>query len=210
MPHPDWNESYVAGDPPWDTGEPENHLVEFIRSGAVGPGRTLDVGCGTGTDALWLAEQGFKVLGIDVSSLAIEKARSKAAGKNPDCRFEQLDFLNDKVGGGPFDFIFDRGCFHVFDTADERARFAERIALLLAPDGRWLSLIGSTEGPERDWGPPRRSARDVIGAIEPALEILDLRSVELRANLPSPVAAWLCLSRDTRRRTEDRSQRSAL
>ena len=49
------------------------------------------------------------------------------------------------------------------------ARFAKRVALLLARDGRWLSLIGSTEGPERDWGPPRRSARDVIDAIERAI-----------------------------------------
>jgi SAM-dependent methyltransferase len=194
MPHPDWNESYVAGDTPWDTGEPDNHLVEFIRSGAVAPGWALDVGCGTGTNALWLAGQGFKVLGIDVSPLAIEKARTKAAGKDLDCRFEQLDVLSDTVRGGPFDFVFDRGCFHVFDKAEERARFADRVALLLARDGRWLSLIGSTEGPERDWGPPRRSARDVISAIEPALEILDLRSVELRANLPGPAAAWLCLS----------------
>ena len=195
MPHPDWNESYAAGDIPWDSGEPDNHLVEFIRSGAVAPGRALDVGCGTGTNALWLAGQGFKVLGIDVSSLAIEKAYTKAAGKHLDCRFEQLDVLSDTVRGGPFDFVFDRGCFHVFDKAEERARFAKRVALLLARDGRWLSLIGSTEGPERDWGPPRRSARDVIDAIEPALEILDLRSVELPANLPDPAAGWLCLSR---------------
>ena len=196
MTHPDWNESYVAGDAPWDTGEPDNHLVEFIGSGAVAPGRALDVGCGTGTNALWLAGQGFKVLGIDVSRLAIEKACAKAAGKDLDCRFEQLDFLNDTVRGGPFDFVFDRGCFHVFDKAEERARFAERVALLLARGGRWLSLIGSTEGPDRDWGPPRRSARDIIGAIEPALEILDLRSVEFRVNrLPGPAAAWLCLSR---------------
>ena len=78
MPHPDWNESYAAGDIPWDSGEPDNHLVEFIRSGAVAPGRALDVGCGTGTNALWLAGQGFKVLGIDVSSLAIEKACTKS------------------------------------------------------------------------------------------------------------------------------------
>ncbi len=147
MPHPDWNESYAAGDPPWDTGEPDNHLVEFILSGAVAAGRALDVGCGTGTNAVWLAEQGFRVLGIDVSSLAIEKARGKAGGRNLDCRFERLDFLSEPVQGGPFDFVFDRGCFHVFDQAEERARFAERVASLLAGDGRWLSLIGSTRGP---------------------------------------------------------------
>jgi SAM-dependent methyltransferase len=195
MPHPDWNERYQDADTPWDTGEPDVHLVEFVHSGAVRPGRALDVGCGTGTNAIWLAGQGFSVLGVDLAPLAIEQARAKAAGAKLECRFESLDFLNDRVPGGPFDLVFDRGCFHVFDEAAERERFAEHVASELAPGGRWLSLVGSTEGPARDWGPPRRTLRDVAEAIEPALEILELRSVEFRANLPGPAAAWLCFSR---------------
>ncbi|HET7307268.1 MAG TPA: hypothetical protein VFK24_05585 [Gammaproteobacteria bacterium] len=52
MPHPDWNESYATDEaPPWDTGEPNEYLVEFVRSRAIKPGRALDVGCGTGTPA---------------------------------------------------------------------------------------------------------------------------------------------------------------
>lgn len=195
MPHPDWNERYETANTPWDTGEPDSHLVEFINSGAMGPGRALEVGCGTGTNAIWLAGQGFSVLGVDFAPLAIEKARAKAVDAQLDCRFESLDFLNERISGGPFDLVFDRGCFHVFDEAGDRERFAEHVASELAPGGRWLSLIGSTEGPERDWGPPRRSLRDVVGAVEPALEILELRSVEFRADLPGPAAAWLCLSR---------------
>jgi len=195
MPHPDWNESYVTGDTPWDTGEPDEHLVEFVRSGATPAGRVLDIGCGTGTNVFWLARQGFAVLGIDIASTAIEKARAEADGKGLDCRFEKLDFLNDPVGDGPFDLVFDRGCFHVFDDAGDRERFAEHVAALLKPGGRWLSLIGSTEGPDRDSGPPRRSARDVMNAIEPVLEIREFRSIHFHADLPKPPAAWLCVSR---------------
>lgn len=195
MPHPDWNETYRTGELPWDTGEPDAHLVEFVHSGAIAKGRALDVGCGTGTNAIWLAGEGFVAFGVDLASLAIERARTKAADAGVDCHFEQMDFLNDRVEGGPFDFVVDRGCFHVFDEAAERERFAEHVAAVLAPGGRWLSLIGSTEGPEREWGPPRRSLRDVVGAIEPTLEILDLRSTVLHADRPDPFAAWLCLSR---------------
>lgn len=195
MPHRDWNESYVSGDTPWDTGEPDEHLVEFVRAGAVSTGRALDIGCGTGTNALWLARQGFSVFGIDLASTAVEKARAKADGTGLDCRFEVLDFLNDRVTNGPFGFVFDRGCFHVFDEAGDRERFAEHVAALLAPGGRWLSLIGSTEGPERDWGPPRRTAREVTDSIEPVLEILELRTIRFHADLPEPAAAWLCVSR---------------
>ncbi len=194
MAQANWNERYETEETPWDTGEPDTHLVEFIDSGAIRQGRALDVGCGTGTNAIWLAQKGFSVFGVDLAPLAIEKAQAKVADAGLDCRFKQLDFLNDKFAEGPFDFVFDRGCFHVFDDAGDRERFAERVASLLAPDGRWLSLMGSTEGPERDWGPPRRSAREVVDAVEPALEILELRRVEFHANLPGPAAAWLCLS----------------
>ena len=203
--HPDWNESYAAGDPPWDTGEPDEHLMQFVGAGLIAPGRALDIGCGTGTNAVWLSTQGFTVLGVDVASIAIDRARARAAGRKAACRFETRDFLHEEVDGAPFDFVFDLGCFHVFDEAADRARFAARVAALLAPDGRWLSLAGSTEGPDRDWGPPRRSALDVAGAIDPALEILELRAVEFRIpQLPASVAAWWCVSR---RRAGQRSPR---
>ncbi len=195
MPHPDWNERYTTGETPWDTGEPDEHLVEFLRSGAVVAGRALDIGWGKGTNGLWLEHDGLEVLGMDVAAAALEEARTKAIEGEPNCRFERLDFLSDDVPGGPFDLVFDRGCFHVFDAPADRARFARRVASLLGPEGHWLSLIGSTEGPERDSGPPRRSARDVMNAIEPSLEILDFHAIRIHADLPEPPAAWFCLSR---------------
>lgn len=207
MPTPDWDQRYQSGDTPWDSGQANEHLVEFLRAAALKPGRALDVGCGTGTHAVWLARQGFSVLGIDISSVALEKARAKAAEAGLDCRFQRSDFLHDRVDAGPFDFIFDLGCFHVFDEADDRARFADHVASLLDDGGCWLSLIGSTEGPSRDRGPPRRSARDVVGAIEPALEIVELRSIEFVANAPQPAAAWLCLSRPRRVPAQASTQR---
>jgi hypothetical protein len=96
--------------------------------------------------------------------------------------------------GGPFEFVFDRGCFHVFDDDSDRARFAQKVAAHLVEDGWWLSLIGSTEGAPRDEGPPRRSARDVMNAIEPSLEIVQLRSTEFTV-CDEGLKSWLCLSR---------------
>ena len=175
---------------PWDSGTPDEHLVDTVRVGLVKPGRALEVGCGTGTNSLWLAQQGFDVIGVDLARLAVEQARAKA----PMCRFEVLDFLAADPPGGPFDFVFDRGCWHVFDEAADRERFAARVAERLAPGGKWLSLIGSTEGAPRDVGPPRRSARDVINAVEPVLEILGLRTMLFDLDQPEPPKAWMCLS----------------
>jgi SAM-dependent methyltransferase len=191
MPHPSWNESYASGQLPWDTGQPEPLLVEFVTLGAVTPGPTLEIGAGTGTNAIWMAERGFDVLGVDISPLAVERAHAKMEGRALRCRFAAWDFLAAPPPEGPFQFVFDRGCFHVFDEAGERQRFAAQVAAALAPGGLWLSLIGSTEGPARDVGPPRRSAREVTLAIEPALEIVELRSAEFRGN---NAKAWFCLS----------------
>ena len=192
MPHPSWNESYATGQLPWDTGQPEPLLVEFVTSGEVTPGPTLEIGAGTGTNAIWMAERDFDVLGIDVSPLAVERAHAKMNGRALRCRFAARDFLASPPPDGAFQFVFDRGCFHVFDEPGERQRFATNVAAALAPAGLWLSLIGSTEGPEREFGPPRRSAREITLAVEPALEIVELRSAEFHGH---SAKAWFCLSR---------------
>jgi len=173
MAHPSWNDSYLSGEPlPWDAGTPDPMLIAMIESHAIEPGRTLEVGCGTGTNAIYLAEHGFDVVGVDVAAVAIANARAKAHAR---CRFETVDFLNEAPPGAPCQFVVDRGCFHTFDGDHERARFAQNVADVLVIGGIWLSLIGSTEGAPRDVGPPRRSAREVMNAIEPALEIVEFR-----------------------------------
>ena len=192
MPHPSWNDRYASEEPlPWDTGTPDPMLVEIVESHAVAPGRALEVGCGTGTNAIYLAQHGFEVVGVDISPLAVDKARDKAHGQ---CRFETLDFLSDAPPGGPFQFVFDRGCFHTLDEDHDRAQFAQSVAARLVDGGKWLSLIGSTEGAPREVGPPRRSAREVLNAIEPFLEILQLRSAEFGV-YGEQLRAWLCLTR---------------
>jgi SAM-dependent methyltransferase len=198
MPHPSWNDSYASGQLPWDSGQPDPILVEFLNSGAVPTGAALEIGAGTGTNAICMAERGFDVLAIDIAPLAVERAKARMngqallSGEPLRCRFATWDFLAAPPPDGPFRFVFDRGCFHVFDEPGERERFAANVAAALAPGGIWLSLIGSAEGPPLEVGPPRRSAREVILAIEPALEIVELRSAEFRAH---GTPAWFCLSR---------------
>jgi SAM-dependent methyltransferase len=134
------------------------------------------------------------VHGVDISERAIEMAKSKARSAEGSIELAALDFMHDELPAGPFDFVFDRGVMHVFDDAADRARFAERVAELLGPGGRWLCIAGSTEGPPRKHGPPRRSARDLLAAVEPVLELVWLRSSALHPGEPSEVMAWAMLS----------------
>ena len=161
--HPDWEQRYVDDDLPWDTGEPDVHLPEVIEEYEIGSGKALVVGCGTGTNAVWLAEQGFDVTGVDLSETAIGRAEARAGEAGVDCRLVATDFLADSVPDGPFDFAYDRGVFHVFDQADDRARFAARVAERLAGDGMWHSRIGSTDGPARHGATPTQCPRYRLG-----------------------------------------------
>lgn len=191
----DWDQRYLEGRTPWDRGEPDRHLARVLIEFEIEPGRSLDIGCGTGTNSLWLATQGFRVTGLDISQVAIERADGKAREAGVEANFLAADFLRDSLPEGPFDFVCDRGCFHSFQDPGDRSRFADRVADLLRPDGIWHSLIGSTDGPPRDAGPPRRSARDVTQAVEPHFEILDLRSTHFGSGPHGEARAWILVAR---------------
>jgi SAM-dependent methyltransferase len=195
-----FREAYRAGSTPWDIGKPDFNLIQTVTATPIAPCKALEIGCGTGDNAIWLAQQEFDVIGIDISEIAIEKAGEKAAKANVPCTFAVLNILIDHVAGAPFGFIFDRGCFHTLDSARERKTFAEQVSHHLADNGLWLSLIGNADERRLSEGPPKRTARDIAGAVEPYFEILSLVSSHFEAHLPAPPRAWVCLMR--RRATE--------
>jgi len=190
-----WDERYVEGDLPWDTGEPDGELIEVIARHEVSPCRALEIGCGTGTNSIWLAQRGFDVMGVDLSPTAIVTAEQKKAAARVSCSFAVHDFLNEDLPGNPRAFAYDRGCFHIFDDAEHRAHFASRLAELLVLDGIWHSLIGSSDGPPRDAGPPRRSAAEIIAAVEPHFEILELTATTFDRDRHSEARAWVLVAR---------------
>jgi SAM-dependent methyltransferase len=119
---------YRVNRPDWDTGRTPPEVVTLIE-GRRSRGRALDLGCGTGTNALYLAQHGYDVVGVDFSAKAIEQARAKARQAEVKVDFQigdvtRLDFLRD-----PFDVVIDVGCFH--GLGDEgKSRYAQHIARL--------------------------------------------------------------------------------
>lgn len=190
-----WRDRYAAGRPPWDTGRPEFYLMETVERVPIRPGRTLEVGCGTGTNAVWLACRGFEVTGVDIAAAAVAQAREKAAAAKVNCKFVAGDFFELDLGAASFGFAFDRGCLHSCETDEEQRRFAEKVAALLEPGAPWLTLVGSADGPPRQPGPPRRTATELVSTVEPYFELVSLRAGRFDSNQLDPPKAWVCLLR---------------
>jgi len=100
-----WNDNYAQGFAPWDTGVVEPMLVEIIESGAVPAGRALDVGCGEGADAIWLARCGWTVTAIDISDVAVGRAREAAEGAGVTIEWVCGDALKTVFPAATFDLV---------------------------------------------------------------------------------------------------------
>ena len=192
---PNWDERYAEGDLPWDTGRHDRNLERIVQQRPIAPCRTLELGCGTGSNAVWLARQGFDVFGIDLSPLAVERAceRSRQAGVTAD--FLASDVFQADVAVDAYSFAFDRGCFHSFPDSAQRDQFVAWVHQRLADGGLWFSLIGSKDSPPREMGPPMLSAREVLMHVEPYFEVLSLTATHFDSEQSLPPAAWACLMR---------------
>ncbi|UVS78677.1 bifunctional 2-polyprenyl-6-hydroxyphenol methylase/3-demethylubiquinol 3-O-methyltransferase UbiG [Actinokineospora sp. UTMC 2448] len=149
-----YNLAYKVGYTPWDAEPVMPELVELIEGpDRLTPGRAIDLGCGTGTKSLYLAQHGWTVTGVDIAAEAVKKARRKAAEQGADVDFVQCDLLDIPAGAlpGGYDFLLDFGCAH--SLRDEaKARYAAAVAGLAAP-GATLVLYAFTKGPlsVRQW-----------------------------------------------------------
>ncbi len=104
---------------PWELGRPRKSLVKLIEKKLISPGKALDLCCGAGTHALYLAKKGFQVTAIDISSKAVEYAKEKAQRVQTKINFNVQSFLDlDNFRNEEFDFILDIGCFHHVKVKD--------------------------------------------------------------------------------------------
>ena len=103
---------------PWDIGAREE-LMSLVESGHIRPCRSIDLGCGTGENAIYLAQQGFDVTGVDYAEAAIEKARVRAKDSGVQVNFIVDDLTNLHHVSGTFDLLLDYG---VLDDLRPRQR----------------------------------------------------------------------------------------
>lgn len=133
---------------PWNKEAPPQLLVELVETCKVEPCRAIDLGCGAGNYAIYLAQKGFDVTGVDISQAAIEIARKSAGSKGLKCNFfvadvvEELSKLN-----RTWDFACDWGLLHHI-LPEKRHKYVEGVYRILNPKGKYLSVCFS----EKDAG----------------------------------------------------------
>ncbi len=156
-----WESAYTSGEyKHWEFSYPSPELIALAAANVPKRNaRVLDVGSGGGTDAVFMAQRGFRVTGIDISAVAL-----KIAGKRAKKARVKVDWLRGSVFELPIaaesvDFLIDRGLFHLIEDVD-RPRYASELFRVLKNDGQALIRGASGESPHDQFNPVTEEAID--------------------------------------------------
>jgi SAM-dependent methyltransferase len=184
-----WVKTYARTpyrDLPWFSPRPYDWLQRGVREHWLRPGaKVLDIGCGAGTNAIFLARSGFRASGLDLAPAAIEAGvrRARRAGLKVD--FRVGDALRMPFSKGSFGGLTDVGCFHTLPIG-LRDAYAAELSRVLRPGGTYLLSWVAREYTE-SMGPPHRpSVEEVASTFESRFLIRRIESLRRgRANLPA-------------------------
>jgi SAM-dependent methyltransferase len=198
--HPNWDDSYKKGKDalPWDTGAAAPELVSYLAARET-PKQVLEIGCGTGSNAIWMAERGAVVLATDISPTAVDIAKKKAERYSSlKLEFRVADIIDSSPAeNDSVDFVFDRGVYHVMPGNDARKIFIERVAAALKDGGFWMCIAGSLdeERPEGVGGPPQLKASQLVDLAEKHFEVFHLRRILSSGPYGNEIVMWEVLYR---------------
>jgi 2-polyprenyl-3-methyl-5-hydroxy-6-metoxy-1,4-benzoquinol methylase len=185
----DFFEEAYHGTPPWDIGRAQREFVRLEESGQIS-GDVLDVGCGTGENALFLAARGHDVWGVDSSPAAIATARRKAEERSLTATFLVKDTLSLDEIGRTFDSVIDSGLFHTLSDPD-RLRFVRNLSDVLKPGGTYFMLAFSELEPA-GYGPRRITKKEILATFSEGWRINEIRAAVFESRTrPEGSRAWL-------------------
>ena len=188
---------------PWNNETPPEVLVNIVTSGKVRPCKAIDLGCGAGNYAIYLAGQGFEMTGVDGSPTAIKIATEHAQKRGARCRFIVADVLGDlHEVDEKFEFAYDWELLHHIFPED-RGAYVKNVHKILKPGAPYLSVCFSEKDPQ--FGGSGKFRKTVIGTtlyfsseseirdlFSPYFLIRELKTIEIEARFGSHLAiyAW--------------------
>ena|SRR5437762_11077469 len=185
-----WDETYRQGRPPWDIGRPQSAFIRLADAGELTE-PVLDCGCGTGEQALMVAERGIDVVGVDFAPVAIAAARRKAEERRLQVDFQVADALDLGSLGRRFRTVIDSGVFHTFSDS-ERPKYAASLSAVTLPGGV-LHLLCFSELTPGDYGPRRVTQAEIRAAFAGGwvVERIDPERFDVQPDFPVRPDAWL-------------------
>lgn len=197
VPSNDWDQAYRQANPaPWDIGRPQRAFAALVDQGRLNGPVVLDAGCGTGENALLLAERGLTVTGVDLSEAAVAIAKQKASARGLTVAFDVGDILTMSLPREGFHAVVDSGLFHVFDD-DDRHRYVAVLSDVVSPGGT-LCLMCFSDRQAGDWGPRRVKQEEIEDAFSHGWTIETLEPAQFEINPTfdlTTVQAWLAMIR---------------
>jgi len=190
-PPRDFEATYREGTPPWDIGRPQPAVQKLLDDGLVA-GSVLDLGCGTGENALLIAARGHAVMGLDGAPSAVEQARAKAAARGlgpPQVQFHVWDALQLGRLRKSFDTVLDCGLMHVFDRPTRR-QYIQAVAEVTASGADFFVLAFSDEEPAGR-GPHRLTESEIRDAARSIFAVMEIEPARLERVDGPPAQAWL-------------------
>ena len=189
-------DSAYEGQPPWDIAGPQPAFVGLEEAGQI-TGSVLDLGCGTGENALYLASRGHEVWGLDFVPVAVERATAKAKERGLSVHFQVGDALKLDQLGRTFDGVIDCGLFHTFSD-EERPIYVSGLAAVVRPGGRVHILCFSEHEPPGQ-GPRRVTQDEIRDAFGDGWQVVAIREARFQTTdhpealtfSPGGPKAWL-------------------
>ena len=191
---------------PWNSETPPDALVELVQDGKVRPCRTIDLGCGAGNYAIYLAGLGFDVTGVDNSSTAIKIAGENAKKRGVRCRFIVADLLGDlHEVTDTFDFAYDwEFLHHIFP--EDRETYIKNVHKILNPEATYFSVCFSEK--DSQFGGRGKYRKTRIGTtlyfsseselrelISPYFTIRELKTIEVSGKYGPHFAVYVLAER---------------
>ncbi len=181
-----WQERYRETPPdqmPWHREQPAETLVEAVRRGLLPRGLTVDLGCGTGTDLIYLTGQGYRAIGVDIAIEPLRFARQRFQQYGLNIPLIQADARYLPFRDASIDLICDSGCFHSF-APEIRDQYARSVARVLKPKGILFIRAFHHNQPEPPQGGPYRlKLEEFFGVFSPSFRFLTVGEVYY-ADLP--------------------------
>ncbi len=199
----DWDDFYRQGTPAWDTGLLEPDFQNLIDSKKILKPRcsVLEIGCGSGIEAIYMAQKRFEVTAIDCSAMAIDRARTRSREKNVWLRIVHDDiFKFSNQNHATYDFVYDIGFYH-FIRRSFLKHYIDLLWRITKPGSFYYTLAGSDEDEfdaeqVKQFFLPTVSEDDIVGELGTLFEVVDVRrgTIFSRAR-KEPFNAWSCLFR---------------